>query len=84
MTTSTKNADFQPYSQNLWQNPSPQRQGLWQEPSHHFGSIPEPLYRLRLSVLNNNQGRDDCPARIYVRHITTPSSHAVTYGLIAD
>ncbi|MCJ1276205.1 hypothetical protein MMC21_004010 [Puttea exsequens] len=59
-------ADIQPYSQSLWQKPTTPLRGLWQEPSHQYGSIPEPLYRLRLSVLHNNQGRDDCPTRIYL------------------
>ncbi|MCJ1457495.1 hypothetical protein MMC28_007863 [Mycoblastus sanguinarius] len=64
--TDFKYADFQPYEQNLWHAPTIKSQGLWHESSYKFGTIPEPLYRLRLSVLNNNQGRDDCPSRIYV------------------
>lgn len=60
--------DMRPYEQELWHSPTIKSQGLWQEPSYKFGSIPEPLYRLRLSVLNDNQGSDDCPARIFVRH----------------
>ncbi|CAD6571117.1 MAG: hypothetical protein ASARMPREDX12_004134 [Alectoria sarmentosa] len=64
--TDFQRADFQPYEQNLWQKPTIKSQGLWQEPSHKFGSIPEPLYRLCLSALNDNRGCDDCPARIYI------------------
>ena len=67
--TDFKYADFQPYEQNLWHAPTIKSQGLWHESSYKFGTIPEPLYRLRLSVLNNNQGRDDCPSRIYVRSV---------------
>lgn len=78
--TDFQRADFQPYEQDLWQKPTIKSQGLWQEPSHKFGSIPEPLYRLRLSVLNDNRGCDDCPARIYVRNIPSLSSPALIYS----
>ncbi|MCJ1225533.1 hypothetical protein MMC12_002182 [Toensbergia leucococca] len=39
---------------------------LWQKPPGMFGDIPEPLYRLRLSVLNDNEGYGDCPSRMFV------------------
>lgn len=32
-----------------------------------FGDLPEPLYRLRLSVLHNNKGHHDCPSQMFVR-----------------
>lgn len=60
--------DLRPYEQELWHAPTIKSQGLWREPSYKFGTIPEPLYRLRLSALNNNEGRDDCPVRIFVRN----------------
>lgn len=71
--TASDQTDLRPYEQELWHAPTIKSQGLWREPSYKFGTIPEPLYRLRLSALNNNQGRDDCPARIFVRDTLTSS-----------
>lgn len=61
-----KTLDFQNYEESLWQEPNATKQTLWHEPANRYGSIPEPLYRLRVSVLNNDQGRDDCPLRMFV------------------
>lgn len=61
-----KSLDFKTYEQAMWQQPKPSNQALWHEPSNRYGSIPEPLYRLRLSVLKNDQGSDDCPPRVFV------------------
>lgn len=59
--------DYKPYSQPLWQPPRPPSPALWQSPTTHFASTPNPLYRLRLSILRNNLGHDDCPPRVFVR-----------------
>ncbi|MCJ1412346.1 hypothetical protein MMC19_006440 [Ptychographa xylographoides] len=60
--------DFKPYEKPMWQSPAPTAQGqaLWQEPTDQFGKIPEPLYRLRISILHNKQGHHDTPERIFV------------------
>ena len=56
-----------PYEKGmLWQKSGAAHKepALWQEPSHKFGDIPEPLYRLRLSVLKD--GRGGCPTKMFV------------------
>lgn len=70
-----KTADFKSYEESVWQEPNPVKQTLWHEPANKYGSIPQPLYRLRLSVLNNDRGRDDCPTRIFVSsYLDSPAS----------
>ncbi len=61
-----KTSDYKTYEQSMWQEPKASNQSLWHEPAERYGSIPEPLYRLRLSVLKDDQGANDCPARTFV------------------
>jgi hypothetical protein len=61
-----KTSDFKNYEESTWQKPHPVKRTLWQEPANKYGSIPQPLYRLLVSVLNNDQGRTDYPTRIFV------------------
>lgn len=68
MTTFHKRAR-RPYQQqqSLCHYPTIKSQDLWQQHSYKHDTIAEPLYRLRLSALNNKQNRPDCPSRIFVR-----------------
>lgn len=59
--------EYKTYEQEMWQEPKTSKQALWHEPANRYGTIPEPLYRLRISVLKNEQASDDCPLRMFVR-----------------
>jgi len=38
---------------------------LWDEPTTVTSAIPEPLYRLRISVVKDSEGQDDAPSKIF-------------------
>ncbi len=42
-----------------------------QEAYDDLNTSPEPLYRLRISVLKDQEGTRDCPMRMFVRTISS-------------
>jgi len=47
-------------------------QSIHQQGSESTDNIPEPLYRLRVSVLKDGEGSKDCPIRMFVRYSRQP------------
>jgi len=60
-------ADLKPYQQPLWRAPPPSSETLWRAPSNRYQGIPEPLYRLRVSILYNGHAHFNHPSRVFVR-----------------
>ncbi len=52
---------------------------LWEPPAHKSGSASTHPYRLRLSVLSDDEEHGDCPSQTFVR--SSPLFHASLFNL---